>query len=344
MLLKELSQAPGVSGNEEEVRRIIKRELEQSNLNYRTDTLGNLLVSKEGRNNQGLPRILLSAHMDEVGLMVTAIEENGNLRFKKVGGIDDRVLVSKAVSIGHQQIPGVIGSKAVHLQKPEEKKKNYEVEQLFIDIGVKRKSDAEKYVKLGDYITFDTPFTKLGEGVYGGKAFDDRAGCLLLLELLKCQELPPFYGAFTVQEEVGLRGAQVAGYSVNPEVALSLETTTASDVPEMEEHQYVSSLGKGTVFSLKDASLVVDKDLLELLISTAQTNQLPFQFRNFTGGGTDAGPFSLAKEGAKAAVVSLPCRYIHSPFSILYERDLTTTKQLLIEFIKSLEKNPYINY
>ncbi len=335
MFLEELSNIAGVSGDEKEVRRFIRESLPKQMVKVETDSMGNLLVQKQGSSPSDMPRIMVSAHMDEVGVMISAIEKTGQLRFLKVGSLDDRVLVSKSVLVGKEKIPGIIGAKAVHLQKKEERAKAFEVSKLFIEMGAKGKEEAEKLVKVGDYVSFNSTFTAMGEGCYMGKAFDDRVGCSILIELLKDKNIPPFYAAFTVQEEVGLRGARVAAYTVKPDVALVLEGTSAADVPGSSEHEHVTSVGNGPALSVMDQSVIVDRGLLKKLMQLAGDNKIPFQFRRFTGGATDAGAISLARGGAKAAVMSVPCRYIHSPFSVMKESDCRHALNLAGLFIQS---------
>ncbi len=331
MFLEELSNLAGVSGDEGEVRRALMEHLRVKPFQVRTDTMGNLLVSKKGK--KGAPRIMLAAHMDEVGMMVTSVEKSGHLKFKSVGSIDARVLVAKRVRVGSGRIPGVVGAKAVHLQKPGERKKPYEEEQLYLDIGAMSKEEAERHVSLGDYICFDTSCTPLGDGYYRGKAFDDRAGCAVLLNLLLDPETPAFDAAFTVQEEVGSRGALVAAYTLRPEVALVLEGTVAADTPGTEKDYASTVLGRGPAISFMDSSVIVDRSLLETLIKAGESASVPFQFRRFTGGATDAGAIALSREGVKAGVVSVPCRYIHSPHSVLKESDLQDTITLVKQWV-----------
>ena len=337
MLIKDLSNISGVSGDEKAVRDFIKSSLKSKNLKIETDSMGNLLVYKKGKVSSSVPRLMLCAHMDEVGLMVTSIEKSGHLRFKKVGGIDDRVLVAKAVLIGDEKIPGIIGAKAIHLQRPEERKKPFEVDTLLIDIGAKNNKDAAKIVKVGDYASFDTKCISIGDNYLMGKAFDDRAGCAALIELLNTDDLPSFCGAFTVQEEVGLRGARVASYTVKPDLALVLEGTSAADVPDKDEHLEATSLGSGPALSFMDSSVIVNRELLENLILCAEDNNIPYQLRRFTGGGTEAGSIQASRSGVKTAVISVPTRYIHSPASVIKESDYNQLIELAGNFLE--EKN-----
>lgn len=327
MFLEQLSNLPGVSGDEGKVRSFIKEKLKGSNMCVTTDTMGNLLVRKKGE--QKGPRVMISAHMDEVGLMLVDFEKSGHLRFKTVGSIDTRVLVAKRVRVGPNGIPGVIGAKPIHLQKPKERKKPYEIDHLYIDIGAENKEEARKLVTLGDYVSFDTACITMGENLYRGKAFDDRAGCSALLELLLDPGTPSFDGAFTVQEEVGCRGAAAAAYTLRPDLALILEGTAAADTPGTDKESSSTVLGQGPAISIMDRSVIVDRSILHSLVKAASSASLPFQFRRFTGGFTDAGAVALTREGVKAGVISIPCRYIHSPCSVLQESDLRNTAALV---------------
>lgn len=333
MFLETLSNLPGVSGDEGRVRRAISEMLQDQPLQLKTDSIGNLFVRK-GDLAKG-PRVMLSAHMDEVGLMVMAVEKSGHLKFRPVGTIDERVLAAKQVRVGPEGIPGVIGAKAVHLQKPGERQKPYEADQLTIDIGARSKEEAERYVQVGDYVSFDSSFIPLGEGYFRGKAFDDRAGCAVLLELLMDRDVPPFDAVFTVQEEVGSRGALVAAYHLQPQRALVLEGTVAADTPGTDHEQSSTVLGDGPAISIMDRSVIVDREMLRELIHTAETANIPYQFRRFTGGGTDAGAIALTREGVKAALVSVPCRYIHSPYSVLKESDFHGTVALVRSWLQA---------
>lgn len=326
-MLAELSDLRGVSGDEGIVRRLLVEKLDQFQSKTAVDTMGNLLVRKGSKSIN--PRIMLSAHMDEVGLMVMSIHDSGLLKFKPVGGIDRRVLVAKRVRIGAEGLPGVIGSKPVHLQKEGEQKKPFDEEKLFIDAGFKNRSEAEKNVQIGDYVTFDSSCVELGDGFYRGKAFDDRAGCQILLELLLENNGLVFDAAFTVQEEVGARGAAVAAYTLQPQVALAVETTAAADTPETEKESISTALGAGPAISFMDRTIMVSRDMREGLVEAAETAGVPYQFRRFTGAGTEAGIIALTRDGIKTGVVAVPCRYIHSPHSILQEKDIRATVNLI---------------
>jgi tetrahedral aminopeptidase len=334
-MLAELSDLRGVSGDEVAVRRFLLEKLEPFEGEVKVDTMGNLLVRKGYDTRRD--RVMLSAHMDEVGLMVMSIRKNGLLSFETVGGIDTRVLVAKRVLIGTNSLPGVIGAKPVHLQNKSEQKKPYEAESLYIDAGFKSRDEAEKEIRAGDYVTFDASCISLGEGYYRGKAFDDRAGCLILLNLLLEDNGLQFDAAFTVQEEVGTRGAAVAAYTLKPRIALAVEATAAADTPETEKEAITTTLGAGPAISFMDRTIMVSRAMRERLIRAAEKAQVPYQFRRFTGAGTEAGIISLSREGVQTAVLAVPCRYIHSPHCIMQENDMLGAVSLIRTWLEDCQ-------
>ncbi len=337
MFIKELSKISGVSGDESRVRNYIKEKLSAWGIEYYTDSIGNLYAPCKGSGSEGRETdLMLSAHMDEVGLLVASIEKSGHLRFYTVGGVDRQALVSKPVTIGSNEVKGVIGAKAVHLQKEEERKKELKTENLYIDIGAGSKEEAEKSVKVGDYAAFLVEPS--GEELITGKAMDNRAGCAALLEILR-RDLPySFTAVFTVQEEVGCRGGTVASYRLNPRAALVVETTGSFDTPEVEEKEYSTCLGKGPALTLMDGSVITHPRVLERLISVAEELGVPYQFRRYTGSFTEAGVTSFSREGVLSGVVSTPCRYIHSSTSMLRRSDWEHLVELLGGFIRSVHE------
>jgi len=332
MLLKRLSEAYGVSGDEGEVRYILNEEL-VGHGELRTDTIGNLFIHK---NTGRQPRVMLAAHMDEVGLIVVGHEKSGLLRVHKVGSIDDRVLISKPVVVGKNRVPGVIGAKPIHLQKPEERKKAINIENLFVDLGARSQDEAEKLAKIGDYVAFKAGAREIGGDCLVGKALDNRAGCAILAEVLKEDYALDLTGVFTVQEEIGLRGSGVAAYSVHPDFALVIETTSASDVPGTKEAGQVTKLGAGPALTLMDSSFIAPQQIVDLLVQTAEKHAIPYQFRRLTTAATDAGKISQTHAGILTAVVSVPCRYIHSPASILSLSDWQNTLRLVRAILNSI--------
>lgn len=331
MILRELSELPGVSGDEGLVRDRIWEEVRDFVDGGKVDAMGNLITWK-GLDKPG-PRLMIAAHMDEIGLMVTRIDKDGLLRFKKVGGIDDRVLAAKAVYVGRDKIPGVIGMKPAHLTKPAERRRPVPYNELYIDIGATSKEEAEKLVRPGDYVVFATEYAELGDGLVKGKAFDDRVGCSLLVDLLKEDAPFPIFGVFTVQEEVGLRGARIAAYEVEPDLAIVLEGTTCADIPGAEDHGQSTKLGHGPAITVMDRTNIPPVPIIEQLVRTAETNDIPWQWRRTTFGGTDAGSIHLTRAGVPSATVSVPCRYIHSPCAYMSLDDYENARRLLTAFL-----------
>jgi endoglucanase len=269
--------------------------------------------------------------MDEIGLMIVHAEKDGSLRFRPVGGIDPRVLLAKKVLIGDNKVPGVIGMKPIHLLEPRERQQVVKHKDLSIDIGASSKEEAEKLVKIGDYAMFDISFSELGGELRAvkGKAFDDRAGCAVLVELLRETYTFDLHAAFTVQEEVGLRGARVAGYSIAPDVAFALEGTICDDLPKKRDVSSTTRLGAGPAITVMDRTVISDRRLVELLVDTAEENDIPYQFKQPGKGGTDAGAVHLTREGVPSVVLSVPARYIHSPTCLLSLNDFDNTVRLM---------------
>lgn len=334
MLLKKLTEASGVSGNEKEVRDIILQEINDYIDDFEIDKIGNIIAHKKG-NNKG-PKLLIAAHMDEVGLMVSDIKDSGLIKFMTVGGIDKRVLVSKRVSVGKNKIPGVIGAKPIHLQKSSERKNALDLDQLYVDIGTYSKKETEKHIKIGDYITFESKYQEFGDNLIKAKALDDRVGCSLLIELLKSDIEYDLYAAFTVMEEVGLRGAGPVAFKVAPDIAIILEGTTCADLPDTDSHLQATKLGDGPAISLMDRTTYFNKELRNLLVEVANDNKIKFQYRKTSVGGNDSGTIHLSKEGVKTATISVPCRNIHSPVSVMNKKDYDNASKLLYAYIKRL--------
>lgn len=332
-LLKRLCQINGVSGDEEVIRSFIREQALPYADSIRTDALGNLIVFKRGKKTTG-NRLLLAAHMDEVGVIVTKITDEGFLKFDFVGGVDRRVAIGKTVALGPQKIPGVIGLKAIHLVSQEEEKKVPKTENLYLDIGAGDKESAQKLVPLGTYGAFTGDPGSFGNGFFKGKAIDDRIGCAVMLELLK-EDLPlDVTFAFTVQEEVGTRGAFAAAFSVAPAVALVLETTTAADLPDVEEHRKVCIPGNGPVISYMDGGTVYDRGLFEALRRLAEENHIPWQTKEYIAGGNDGRTIQRSRSGVRVAAVSAAVRYLHAPASVGSERDFSNMLALTRLFLK----------
>ena len=319
--LKTLCALPGVSSFEDEVRNYIKKRVESHADDIRVDAMGNLIGFKKGKKSTG-NRLMLCAHMDEVGLIIKSITDDGYLKFSCIGGIDRRVLLGKRVEVGDGKVTGIIGLKAIHLTNAEERKRVPKLEEYYIDIGAKDKEEAEKLVNVGDCGVFVSDVVEFGNGMLKAKAIDDRVGCAILVKLLE-EELPmDCTFVFTVQEEVGTRGAFGAAFSVTPEIALILEGTTAADNPALDEHCQVCWPGKGPVISWMDGSAIYDRELFELLRDLADQNNVPWQMKHYLAGGTDAGAVQRTKSGVRVTGISAAVRYLHAPSSVANIADM----------------------
>ena len=338
-LLRELSQAFGVAGFEDEVRGIVQRAVEPYVDEMRVDALGNLIAARKGESDAVL---MLDAHMDEIGFMVSYIEEDGFLRFTTLGGWDARILPSHAMTIRTetgQTVKGVIGTPPPHILKPEDRKNPYKIEDLFVDIGVSSADEvAELGIRIGSPAVIAYPFESLNETFVMGKAFDDRAGCAVLIETLRAledEQLGVTLAAnFAVCEEVGLRGARTAAYQIEPDLALALEGTVGADVPGIPGARQPTALGKGPAITVADRSLIVPPKLVKFLSRLAEDEGVPYQLKVPPFGATDAGAIQQARGGALAGVLSVPCRYIHSPFSLMRLDDFENTVKLATAFVR----------
>ena len=337
-LLKQLCTLSGVSGDEDEVRRFIMERAVPFASHIHADALGNLIVFKKGVRTTG-NRLMLCAHMDEVGVIVTKITDEGFLKFDFVGGVDRRVAIGKPVVLGHRRVPGVIGLKAIHLVSREEEQKAPKTDALYIDIGAKDRAQAEALVEPGDYGTFAGEPELLGDGLFKARAIDDRVGCAVMLKLLE-EELPlDVTFAFTAQEEVGTRGAFGAAFSVTPEIALVLETTTAADLPEVEDHRRVCAPGRGPVISYMDGGTIYDRPLFETLRCLAQDSEIPWQTKEYIAGGNDARSIQRTKAGVRVAAMSAAVRYLHAPASVGSIADFENMLRLTRLFLQDLAEN-----
>lgn len=334
MLLERLCNECGVSGDEGRIRDIIKSEIKPYADSITVDSLGNIIAFKKGTNSS--KKVMISAHMDEVGFIISDITDKGYLKFKTVGGIDTRVIISKKVLIGDKKVHGIIGMKAIHLQRASERESVPDISDLTIDIGAKSKEEAKKSVSIGDYATFDTLYSDFGVDKVKAKAMDDRVGCMVLVEALKKTCEYDLYACFTTQEEVGLRGATACAYHINPDIALVIEGTTCSDVYGCDEKDFVTTCGGGGVLSFMDSSTVFDSKLRELLYNMAKENNISIQYKKAATGGTDAGIIHKTGCGVKTAVIAVPCRYIHSPVSVASKSDIDSVLKFVIMFIENI--------
>ena len=352
MDLKTLTEINAPSGHEQAIRRFLLDELRKLGFAPVLDRMGNVVVVKEGTGDAPRKRVMVSAHMDEVGLIVTSATEDGYLRiaaaggthiseegfayFGTIGGIDPRVLVSKRVTVGDDKLPGVIGAVPIHLQSAAERKHVLSMDELLVDIGAKNKDEAECKAPMGTYISFDTPYVEYGDGFACGKAFDDRVGCLSLLRLLQ-EELPvDLVACFVSEEEVGCRGAKGAAFQQEPDIGIVLEGTTCNDLGDVPETAHVCEAGQGVTVSFMDGASIANRALFRKALDVAKQENIPHQVKHSVSGGNDGGAIQRAREGVPVVVLSVPCRYIHSPSSVVKLSDVESQFALVKALVKAL--------
>ncbi len=331
--LRILCELPGVSGREEPVRDYIISQL-PDDVTYETDALGNLYVEKKGA-NPPKNKVALFAHMDEVGLMVTYITDEGYLKFDEVGGIDPAVLIGRTVRL-ECGLVGVIALKALHLCKGDESKKIPELRDLCIDIGAKDREEAEQHVSLGSWAVYRSDYVEFGDSRVKMKALDDRIGCALLLDLIRSDLPYDTTFVFTVQEEVGARGAAAAAFKVQPDISVILETTTAGDICGVEGEQRACVLEGGPVVSYMDRVTVYDHALYTLAMDTAKSAGIPAQTKTRVAGGNDASTVQRTGAGSRVLAISVPTRYLHSPVDVIDKKDVENMRKLLKELLPKL--------
>jgi len=337
MILEELSNAIGVSGEEDDVRAIVLAAIRDCAADIAVDALGNLTATQMGTAYPEF-KVMIAAHMDEIGMMVTAVDANGLIQFTNVGGIDPRILPGLRVKVGAKRTPGVVLWKPIHMGRD---MKAMAIDNLRIDVGADDKSAAEP----GDRIAFDGSYQQLSDTVVRGKAFDDRVGCSILVDILRGGPYPvTVCAAFTVQEEIGLRGAQVAAQRTQPDAAIVLEGTPAYDVPNPEleaeagdlPRNPATRLGEGVVLTLVDGQMISDPRVIAFLRETAADNEIRYQVKTVGGGGTDGGAIHTARTGVPTMTLSVPCRYIHSPTALLNLEDYAASRALSQAVLKRI--------
>ncbi|MEM0083124.1 MAG: M42 family metallopeptidase [Candidatus Nezhaarchaeales archaeon] len=336
-ILRRLSEAHGPPGFEDEVADIIVSELRGYVDGFVKDSLGNLIAYK----GSGDKSLMLAAHMDEIALIVKSIDDKGFIRFAKLGGIWDQLLVGQQVIVhgSKGRVRGVIGSKAIHVMKDEERRQLLTYDKMFIDVGARSADEVKEMgIEVGNFITIDKRLVELANGLVAGKAFDDRAGCAALVQALK--EAKPrckVYAAFTIQEEVGLKGATVAGYAIKPTVGVAVDTTIAGDHPNIEPHEAPIKVGSGPVVVVADGrrdslsgGLIPNPVVKRWIVRVAQERGIPIQFEVLEGGTTDATAIQLSREGVPSGVIAFPTRYVHTFQEVLNLRDLEKVVTLLV--------------
>ena len=332
--LKELCSLPGISGREDKVRDYIISRIEGF-CDYKIDPLGNLIVFKKGKKSPK-NKIMLDSHMDEVGMIVTGADSGGFLKFATVGGVDPEVIIGRNVLIGEKNIPGVLGIKPIHLIEKSEEQDLPKKDDMYIDIGAKNKEEALSLAPLGEEIHFESEFIRFGDGFIKSKAIDDRAGCAIMIDLIRSELEYDCYFSFSVQEEIGTRGAKASAYTIDPDYAIVIETTTAADISGVKGEARVCVCGEGGAVSFMDRATVYDRSLYQKALEVAKSNNIKAQTKTRVAGGNDAGAIHKSRGGVKVLTVSVPTRYLHSPCCVCKYDDIVSTRDLVREMINNL--------
>lgn len=339
-LLKEICEIAGAPGFEKRVRDLVINLVTPLSDEVKVDNLGNVIAIKKGNRNPDQKKVMVAAHMDEIGFIVTHIDDNGFLRFHTLGGFDPKTLTAQRVIVhGKEDLVGVMGSKPIHVMSQEERTKLPKTTDFFIDLGMP-KSEVEKVISIGDPVTRDRELIEMGDCV-NCKSIDNRVAVFILIETLKKLENPAYdvYATFTVQEEVGIRGANVAAHGINPDFGIALDTTIAFDVPGAQAHEKVTELGKGTAIKIMDASTICDYRMVEFMKQTANKQSITWQPEILTAGGTDtAGVQRMGKHGAIAGAISIPTRHLHQVIEMAHKQDIADSISLLTACLEQVDQ------
>ncbi|SIN84675.1 M42 family metallopeptidase [Algoriphagus halophilus] len=339
-LLKEICEIAGAPGFEKRVRDLVIALVTPLSDEVKVDNLGNVIAIKKGKRNPDQKKVMVAAHMDEIGFIVTHIDDNGFLRFHTLGGFDPKTLTAQRVIVhGKEDLVGVMGSKPIHVMSQEERTKLPKTTDFFIDLGMP-KSEVEKVISIGDPVTRDRELIEMGDCV-NCKSIDNRVAVFILIETLKKLENPAYdvYATFTVQEEVGIRGANVAAHGINPDFGIALDTTIAFDVPGAQAHEKVTELGKGTAIKIMDASTICDYRMVEFMKQTANKQSITWQPEILTAGGTDtAGVQRMGKHGAIAGAISIPTRHLHQVIEMAHKQDIADSISLLTACLEQVDQ------
>lgn len=336
-LLKKICEAPGVPGYESRIRKIIIDEVTPLVDSVEVDNMGNVIALKKGKSNEKCA--MVGAHMDEIGFIVTHVDDKGFVRFTTLGGFDPKTLTAQRVIIhGKKDIIGVMGTKPIHVMSPEERNKMPKVKDFYVDLGMK-KEEVEKIVSVGDPITRERELIEMGDCV-NCKSIDNRVSVFILIETLRKLKSVPYdvYGVFTVQEEVGIRGANVAAHAINPDFGFGLDTTIAFDLPGAQPHEKVTSLGEGTAIKIMDAMTICDYRMVDYMKKTADKKKIKWQPELLTAGGTDtAGIQRMGKNGSISGAVSIPTRHLHQVIEMAHKEDIDGSIALLKACLEGLD-------
>ncbi|MCB9231702.1 MAG: M42 family metallopeptidase [Bacteroidia bacterium] len=339
-LLKTICETPGAPGHEERVRKLVLQEIEGLADHIEIDNLGNLIALKKGKSDK---KVMVAAHMDEISFIVTHIDDDGFARFHTLGGFDPKTLTAQRVIVhGKQDIIGVMGSKPIHIMDPADRNKAPKISDYFIDFGMEAKK-VKEIVSVGDVVTRERSLIEMGDCV-NSKSLDNRLSVYILIEALRRIRQPAFdlYAVFTVQEEIGIRGAKVAAHRINPDFGFGLDVTIAFDLPDASAHEKITSLGKGTAIKIMDSSVISDPRMVKFMRETAEKHKIPYQNEILTGGGTDTAAIQReGKYGSISGCISIPTRHIHSVIEMAHKDDIQHSIDLLVACLEDLDQGDF---
>ncbi len=339
-LLKSICEIAGAPGYEKRIRDLVIREVSPLIDSLKVDNMGNVITLKKGVKNPDGKKVMVAAHMDEIGFIVSHIDDNGFVRFQTLGGFDPKTLTAQRVIIhGREDVIGVMGSKPIHVMSPEERTKVAKVSDYFIDLGMS-KEEVDKVVAIGDPITRERELIEMGDCV-NCKSIDNRVSVFILIETLRNLKDHPYdvYGVFTVQEEVGIRGANVSAHTINPDFGFGLDTTIAFDLPGAQPHEMVTKLGEGTAIKILDASTICDYRMVAYMKEVANKNEIKWQPEILVAGGTDtAGVQRMGKDGAISGAVSIPTRHLHQVIEMAHKDDIQASIDLLKACLENIDE------
>ncbi len=338
-MLKLLTETPGISGREEEIREVVKKKMKPLTSELRVDRMGNVIGLKKGK---GKLKVMISAHMDEIGFIVKHVDEQGFVRLNPVGGFDPKVLIARRVIVSSsggttkKKLRGIIGCKPVHTMSEADRKRPTELNDLFVDVGLSGK-EAKKLITIGDPVTFDTDFHIMAGDCVSGKCLDDRLGVYVMLKALEAVKKHDvdIYAVSSVQEEVGLRGATVSSFGVEPDIGIALDVTLASDLPGSTPSDYITELGKGTAIKIMDSASISNYKLVDFMKKTAEKSRIKYQLEILPRGGTDAGAIERSRAGVPVITISVPIRYVHSGYELASRKDIQASVNLLARFLET---------
>lgn len=334
-LLREVCLVPGAPGHEEQVRKLVLQHIESLADEISVDNMGNIIALKKGKSDE---KVMVAAHMDEIAFIITHIDKDGYARFHTLGGFDPKTLTAQRVIVhGKKELIGVMGSKPIHIMSAEDRAKAPKISDYFIDFGLSVE-EVNAQISIGDVVTRERDLVRMGDCVCA-KSLDNRVSVFILIEALRKIKTPAcdFYAVFSVQEEVGLRGATVAARKINPDFGLGLDTTISNDVPGAQEHEKITSLGKGTAIKVMDSSVISDSRMVRYMRERAEKHDIPYQLEVLTAGGTDTAAIQRSGEGAITGCVSIPTRHIHSVVEMCHLADIQGSIDLLVHCLEDLD-------